>query len=194
MLGIYAAYLLLDMVQSGRHELDPALLQEAVRTLRSLLKMPHPDVEALAWQAGIGDRSYQFRIPPMLRKSWALITNASADWSDAIPRDSLCAQIADRLIAEDPWLVWSNDRPDDSAEENAVELALQLYLKPRGRKYQSEPPTETELRADIPLVMESSNFVSEDTVKAITQDLNLPRSVVEEVLPRVMAQIGASQK
>jgi hypothetical protein len=72
MLGILGMHLLLKNQES-----DTELLQTIIQNLRNLLGDPHPDVEALALrleQTG----SYVFQSPPMMRRSWSLVVNATA--------------------------------------------------------------------------------------------------------------------
>ena len=100
MLGILAAHLLL--LDS---EIDEGLVQTVVTNLRGLLAAPHPDVEALALHFEHSG-TYRFQSPPMLRKSWSLIVDATADRLDLIVPGSLASQIWDRLWGTDSWLLW----------------------------------------------------------------------------------------
>lgn len=101
MLGILGAHLLLLGPQ-----IDQDLLGVAVQNLRIFLEAPHPDVEAIALQLYSGN-SYAFRSPPMLRRSWSLLVEATTKQSTVIVPNSLAASIWDRLWAEEPWLLWA---------------------------------------------------------------------------------------
>jgi hypothetical protein len=100
MLGIYAAHLLL--LESP---FDAALFREVVRNLRALLILPHPDVEALALRADGEPPPPPFEWPPMLRRSWSLMVEASADRSDVIS-ESLTDSMTAGLLSEGPWHIW----------------------------------------------------------------------------------------
>jgi len=100
MLGILGMHLLLQNQES-----DTELLQTIVHNLRNLLVDPHPDVEALALpleQTG----SYLFQSPPMMRRSWSLVVNATAVRAELIPAGSLAAEIWKRLWGGEMWLIW----------------------------------------------------------------------------------------
>jgi len=101
MLGILGAHLLLLGSQ-----IDQDLLGVAVQNLQILLEAPHPDVEAIALQL-YRETSYAFRSPPMLRRSWSLLIEATTKQSTVIVPNSLAASIWDRLWAEEPWLLWA---------------------------------------------------------------------------------------
>jgi hypothetical protein len=78
MLGIYAAHLML-LEQS----IDLALFRDVIGNLRTMLP-GHPDVEALALRGQFGFASGVFNNPPMLSRSWFLITEASVDHPDLV--------------------------------------------------------------------------------------------------------------
>lgn len=102
MLGIFGAHLLLMSRQ-----LDEDLFRTVVQNLRRLLGegVEHPDVEALALHLE-STGPYQFKSPPMLRRSWSLIVDATADRPFLIAPDSLAAKIWNRLWSAEPWLIW----------------------------------------------------------------------------------------
>jgi len=140
MLGIFAAHLLLL-----NKEPDLALLQTVVTNLRNLLMAPHPDVEALALRFE-PSASYVFQSPPMLRRSWSLIVNATAARPDLVPLGSPAGRIWDRLWEAEPWLLWmppEEGKPgvDEGVAATAeappgyreVEAVLQSQLLPQAR-------------------------------------------------------------
>ena len=178
MLGIFGAHLLIELEKSRGRAYEAGLLQQVVEKLRDLLKDPHPDVEALACKAGLQDLNYKFAMPPMLRRSWALMTHASSE-SDVIPPDSLNTRIYDRLLAAEPWLVWSGEQQAD--DDSQVLETLALYLEAQ-ESAQEQPPMLESLGA-VSLDLAPKN-VETNEVRDLTQQLSIPRSVVEQYLPR----------
>jgi hypothetical protein len=184
LLGIFGGHLLIELEQSRGRAYEPGLLHEVVRNLRRLLHEPHPDVEALACKAGLQDLNYKFEMPPMVRRSWALMTHASADWSDAIPPESLNNRIYDRILAEEPWLLWCGEQSSD--DESAVLETLSLYIDAQESAQEQAPQLESArgLEGGMALAMAQEEVAETDQVRDLTQQLSIPRSVVEKYLPR----------
>ncbi|MFI5453907.1 MAG: hypothetical protein ACHRXM_00490 [Isosphaerales bacterium] len=105
--------------QPPRKTLDPASeedlksLRLIVANLRNLLcrDHPHPDVEALALALGPENGARISTVPPMLRRSWCLILDASVERPDLVPPGSLAAQVCSRVWGGEPWLLWMNPAP-----------------------------------------------------------------------------------
>ena len=116
--------------------------------------------------------------PPMVRRSWALMTHASAD-SDVIPPGSLNTRIYDRILAAEPWLVWSGEQPDD--DESQVLETLALYLEAQESAQEQAPKLESLGPVSLDLAPKS---VETSEVRDLTQQLSIPRSVIEQYLPR----------
>jgi hypothetical protein len=185
LLGIFGAHLLIELEQTRGRVYEEGLLQQVVEKLRGLLKAPHPDVEALAWKAGLGDPDYRFEIPPMLRRGWSLMTQASAQAPNVIPANSMNAQIYDRLLAQEPWLIWSGDQQSD--DENPALETLALYLQTQERDQESATEFERSAAAESTLAsFELPQDIpdEEDEVRRLTEQLSIPRSIVEECLPQ----------
>lgn len=182
LLGIFGAHLLLELEQTRGRLYEEGLLQHVVHKLRGLLMEPHPDVEALAWKAGVGNPNYRFEIPPMLRRGWSLMTQASAQAPDVIPPDSLNARIYDRLLAQEPWLVWCGEEQSD--DESPVLETLALFLQTL--ETAQETFNEFEVSAASALSFDAPQTVAEeeDEVRKVIEQLSIPRSVVEQYLPR----------
>lgn len=207
MLGIYGAHLLLL-----REKLEPMYLRTIVGNLRSLLGT-HPDVEALALGLGPGESSYIFEVPPMLRRSWSLVLNASVKRPDLVPLDSLAAQVADRLWRGEPWLLWTapevpvpavrglrtrrRQAPPGSDLEAALQAQLQLLAppqKPRTTRGVTQPfaPLSSDVAAssDVEATMPETVKATpkpqfdDDTVSKLVQVLGVPRAKVEELLEK----------
>ena len=184
LLGIFGAHLLISLEQTRNRDYEKGLLEHVVTKLRDLLKAPHPDVEALAWKAGVGDPNYRFEIPPMMRRGWTLMTQASAESRNVIPPDSMNARIYDRLLAQEPWLVWCGAQQSD--DESPVLETLALYLQ----NLEVSPESVLEsvmLAADRALAdLDSPQTLTEeqDEVSNLIGQLGIPRSVVEKYLPK----------
>ena len=130
MLGIFAGHLLLQEPPA-----DLSLLTLVVQNLRILLGAPHPDVEALALAAGVST-DFSFAMPPMLRRSWSCVVEASAKRPELVPAESLASRLFLKLTNQDPWLVWREQGQDTEHElvENFTEVLKRLIERPGGLK------------------------------------------------------------
>lgn len=150
MLGIFAAHLLLLDEKP-----DLGLLNIVIDNLRMLLPGSHPDLDALSLVLN-PNAAHTFDVPPMVRKGWSLIVNATAKRPDIIPDDSISAKIATRLWGSDPWLIWTRQNqiagqtehaadfesaPTPGSLSNLVEAALQVRFG--AAREQSEVTSET---------------------------------------------------
>lgn len=100
--GIYGAHLLL----SDKNP-DINLLKIVVRNLRRLLGTDHPDVEALALRTGEQNNpGFVFHAPPMLRRSWAIIVEKTAERAEIVPARSLAQKVSTRIWGNDSFLIW----------------------------------------------------------------------------------------
>lgn len=107
-----------------------AEVQTIVANLRAAIGR-HPDVEAIAIGAGVGDASYTFAIPPMMTLSWRLLLKATAQQPELIPRGSLGEKVAMRLWGDGVWLQWidpATDRIDRTAAWQESALRMLRYL------------------------------------------------------------------
>ena len=181
MLGIFGAHLLIELEQSRGLAYEAGLLEHVVEKLRHLLQEPHPDVEALAYKAGLQKPDYKFEMPPMIRRSWALMTHASAEKGDVIPPDSLNTRIYDRILSAEPWLVWSGEQQAD--DESQVLETLALYLQAQESAQEQPPPPMLESLGAVAFDLEPKT-VETNEVRDLTQQLSIPRSVIEQYLPR----------
>ena len=89
--------------------------------LRRMVGRDHPDVEGLAFAAGMGDDGFVLRNPPMLYRSWSALIVASLDQPDVIPRDTIPAKWADHFLSSEPWLLHRKDAADESQRKLASE-------------------------------------------------------------------------
>jgi hypothetical protein len=122
MLGIFGGHLLL---MEDPVNLDT--LKIVVNNLRMMLGNDHPDVEALATRLNPPGTGYQVKVPPMLRKSWQLMLDATADQRCTVVRDSFAASILNRTRSGEPWLLWTEGAPAQLTESD-LEAVLKEYL------------------------------------------------------------------
>lgn len=131
-LGIYGAHLMLmARGYSGHSEhtsgvsLNPLLYQwahddnlftEVIGNLRSLLGNAHPDVEALSLKCIEAEMraTAPFRIPPMLRRSWSLLVEASNARPDLLPIDTWRNIAA--MVPVGPFLAWKRIRDEVTSD------------------------------------------------------------------------------
>ncbi|NCA71283.1 MAG: hypothetical protein EOM91_14520 [Sphingobacteriia bacterium] len=108
MLGIFGLHLLL--MQSDCDLDTAAEIHDHLRD--SILHgFPHPDALALAHEIARrrgepAPETPPIDLPPMLRRSWAMLVAATARRPDLIPTGSLAATVGDRLAGGDAWLTW----------------------------------------------------------------------------------------
>jgi hypothetical protein len=83
------------------------LLRDLVTTLKSLIG-EHPDVMALTTLPQLHDlgQDVRYEVPPMLRNSWKLVVDSSADRPELVPAGSYAATIARRTWGTNAWLTW----------------------------------------------------------------------------------------
>lgn len=114
MLGIYAAHLMLL-----ERSLDLALFRDVVGNLRSML-LEHPDVEALALYGQFTSAPGVFKNPPMLSRSWFLITEASVDHPDLVS-DWLAQRSVGNVLTQGAWHVL---RAEQLSDTDAVDVPM----------------------------------------------------------------------
>lgn len=117
MLGLYGAHLML-----AQKAITIKNLRIVVNNMRRLLgKHSHPDVEALALRVDPRLKSYQYPVPPMMSRSWAIVAAASVKNSGLVPEGSLADQCAAHVWKEEPWLLWQMTY---AAGKDTLELVL----------------------------------------------------------------------
>jgi endonuclease G len=123
LLGIYGAYLLpfetteQQSVASGVIQ-NLALLVQGPAGVLPQTGFRHPDVDALALRLSLSRNeslsSFEpFAYPPMLARGWRTLMEAARQRPDLVPKGSLTAEVAARLVAADPWVAW-RQRPASS--------------------------------------------------------------------------------
>jgi hypothetical protein len=152
MLALLGAHLLIREAKDAKAESETAgdmdtpsidsrpAVQTIVANLRAAIGK-HPDVEAIAIGAGLGDPTYVFDAPPMLRASWRLLLKASVQQPEIIPAGSYLAQVAERLWGEGPWLL-SLDHPaaDRAASwQGAAQVMLANIARQEARRPAERP-------------------------------------------------------
>ncbi len=100
--GLYGAHLLLQERRPDFRVID-AIAEKLERLIG-----PHPDVHAL-WLAGSDERRRKhpvsFPAPPMLMRSWDLITRRSLRKSSIVPAGSFSDRFSNSLLTTTPWLL-----------------------------------------------------------------------------------------
>ena len=128
MLGILGAHLLL------LKKVELGLLTTVVDNLRKLLgSNQHPDVEALALRLGT-KTTYIFDHPPMLRRSWWQVVDATVDHPELVPVGSMAATAAERIWGDEPWLQWKTSVQTRNLEMPAVAVEYASGIGPRAIK------------------------------------------------------------
>lgn len=124
MLGIYAGHLL-----AMQNEPNALLLREVVDNLTSLVG-DHPDVTPLL--IPLKDKraeSIRYSAPPMLRRSWSMIVEASTPKRDLrVPR-SYAARIGGNLWGGGAWLVWRMPEEIPAAAQDSPDVLPVLYAQ-----------------------------------------------------------------
>jgi hypothetical protein len=198
MLGIFGAHLLLR-----EQEIDESLFHIVVDNLRALLG-DHPDVEALRLR--LQDPTVPpFGVPPMLRRSWELILNATVMRPELVPPDSPLAGIAPRIWGEGPWLIWM-ERSDEDIASDVAQIAQSMSVQIGAQIAESASQSRSTdgmtsgaassdvtgaTRGDFSFGMESavmegadgpSVVYDEATVSRLVQSLGVPRSTIEKII------------
>lgn len=112
MLGIYAAHLMLL-----ERSFDVALFRDVVGNLRSMLP-EHPDVEALALRANLLPIPGVFDHPPMLARSWFLITDCSVDRPELVS-EWLAQRSVGNVMTQGAWHVLRGLSASDTSDLEA---------------------------------------------------------------------------
>jgi hypothetical protein len=210
MLGILGGHLILM-----RPEPDPALLHEVVGNLRGLLRQPHPDVEALAMAAGLEPQS-DFNMPPMLRRSWQLVVEASATRKGLAPAGTLSSRIATWITHQDPWLIWQKPpqeagagrldfaevvvrmlKPDavqDGETPSLTEKGVRLYLTAAELALKYLPFLSPFLSSTVQTGIDQAfRFAMSDArMEQMVKTLGVPRANIEEMLTAAHKRFGGS--
>ncbi|HUR79154.1 MAG TPA: hypothetical protein VM733_00205 [Thermoanaerobaculia bacterium] len=220
MLSLFGAHLLVNEArkQNERRKTDPSLpeidhrdtVARVVERLRSQLGRDHPDVEALALGAGVGNPDYRFTVPPMLRGGWQRVLSESSRREDLCMRDSFAQKIWGQLWGDGPWLLWTEDalHSEEAWTERATLLLAQFLqtLPPEEemtptfmdsfRNYFIKPdlpgfPDVAALRVNTPAAIpqidkERARKILEDPEKrkALVKELGLPMNTIRDWLEK----------
>jgi hypothetical protein len=189
MLGIYAAHLLL-LEQTP----DVQLLKTAVRNLRRLFGAEHPDVAALTLAAEPEAQATVVAHPPMLRRSWALVIEASLDQAHVLAGD-LESVSPSQTWAEGPWLLRHHPT---STQADLDELGLSQFQ--RALADQIEAMTEGPPR-NAPKAMSSRSggassgitsrtvVIDPDRERVLARQFSLPRQQLERAVADVARKL-----
>jgi hypothetical protein len=210
MLGLFGAHvLLLKANDVEKRKALAARMALIVANLRSLFGTAHPDVESLALTLSnsTGESSVPvFSVPPTLRRSWSLILEQSISQPDIVPDSSLTFDIANRVLTDEPWLVWYGRHLESKGGQEPLVFERADIRQPDvettskgGRESwpfeTAEPDLIHEMLAALVRPTErgvaaSKGFAppsEEQQIRRLVRTLGLPRGRVEQLLK---AQFG----
>jgi hypothetical protein len=197
-LGILGAHLLLMSA-----ERDQALLEIVIDNLRKILGAPHPEVEAIALAAGLGS-SYDFAVPPMLRRSWMTVLEHSVSAPRSAASGTLSSQIGTKITQQDPWLIWK--KPTRRTAEDYLKGAPSALLREMAIPREADNLNiESDEHGNAGLAKRGADFISkyisfghsavddrreawfahwqkEENMRRLVLELGIPRSNVEQLL------------
>ncbi len=177
MLGIMGGHLLL-LEEKVNHD----LLKLVVGNLRGLLGRSHPDVEALAIQAGIGS-DYRFDAPPMLLPSWSVLLRSSATDPQLIPGNSLANEVSDKLWGGFPWLLWTVPNQitakDAAVRNQQLQQQLNRVVAAQEATYGSMESMGVDRDAHP---AEPVGALSDEQLSRLVQTMGLPRCKIEQLV------------
>jgi hypothetical protein len=138
MLGIFGAHFLLMADRLRRSVFD-----EVIGNLEDMLG-DHPDVDALKLAGETRrrqtiDRIFEF--PPIVKRGWRHIVEATSKYPDLVPVDSVAGSISDRIWGAGPWLVWNRPPESDAEpwEETMDPAGLESMLDRLGEQFPLDP-------------------------------------------------------
>ena len=191
MLGIYGAHLILM-----DKEPDMGLVKHVVSNLRNYIGSDHPDVEALALKVGLGS-NYIFDMPPMLRRSWNYMLEATVKNPGLVPEDSMVSQIYGLLWSDDPWLIWGalQDETQFNKSEKLMEQ-VQKYLAyeddtiPVVRDFTGAEPEATTLESFAPKRYKSYLDLTDKDKQLLVQATQVPLSKLNSMLNDLQGNVS----
>jgi hypothetical protein len=192
------------------------LITTVARNLERLVG-GHPDVTALhLWLARHGGQAApvaDFTCPPMLKSSWGIVIDASAERPELVPRGSLSAKVAERVLSGAPWLRWrlAGARKATRAQWKAapppkVSLGIAVagvadvveQADPKGIAEQAAAasPIESSVIAYAQKVagMAEGSKTDPGSVSAadLVEALKVPRTVAEDAVQSVLTRLSPS--
>jgi hypothetical protein len=202
MLGLFGAHLML-LARERDSQRDPRWsqgrplqavenygdysLQDVVDNLRGILGRDHPDVVALS--LSLGDTPAEpigpFRVPPMLRRSWSILVEASNERPDII--DPRMWQRISSITAGRPFLSWIRRRGRGATEaDNQLVEALQARLALAEVDVTARDEAD-DISAELgPLRGASPSAADLDArdeiLRQTTVEMGIPRFVVDEAV------------
>jgi hypothetical protein len=171
-LGITALHLLLRDPDRPQE-----LVNDVIANLRGLLGK-HPDVEALAWKGGLGDPSYIFDQPPVVRAGWEMLLEASVQHPETVPASSLAAQVSSHLWGSGAWLTWQAPRPENAALNSEQSQVLSYLVK------QMIPQSKDVFNEIFYGLPAETPEPDPQTVSEMVKLLRIPASQIVELLKR----------
>ena len=192
MLGIYGAHLLLL-----NKELDSDRLHLVITNLRRLLGRQHPDVEALALKVAPDNAPSVFDYPPMLRKSWWYVLDATVRRPDLVPIGSFAANMAGRLWGDGIWLTWLTPAAGDAAGGVGSRQGAERTPQQNDTlgDFTASLLTSAPVREAIAQIQSGTQAsgvrvtLDDDTARRLVYTLGIPRANVEDLLDKLNQQL-----
>jgi len=191
MLGIYGTHLLLL-----NKELDSDRLRLIIANLRGLLGIQHPDVEALALKVAPDDVPHVFDYPPMLRKSWWYVLDATVRKPDLVPVSSFAANMAGQLWGDGIWLAWMTPAAGDVSGIAGSRQGAERTPQQNDTlgDFTASLLTSAPVREAIAQIQSGTQAsgvrvtLDDDTARRLVYTLGIPRANVEDLLDKLNQQ------
>jgi hypothetical protein len=191
MLAIYGAHLLIH-----RESPDRKLIRKVAHNLRELIG-EHPDVRAI--ELWLGDQACgDFAEPPMLKSSWWIVVDASAQRPELVPRGSFSAAISSAVLAGGPWLRWRTQRTHEQRSSTvAPELPLGEALAEVAAALPDDLRTITEHASEvspaessvIAFARQAGGDAAQISDAEVLNSLKVPRTVAEDTVGAVLERL-----
>jgi hypothetical protein len=159
---------------------DPRLFDEVVANLRSLVGPAHPDVEALSLQCTSPALRYTgvFTVPPMLRRSWVLIVEASNERPHVL--DSVLWERVMTRTMTAPYLSWLV--APESARTQLRDWMREVVSTRRKMPRRRAPEDTARGIALESAAPPDAAPPTEEFRRRLSLDLEIPRGVVDRML------------
>jgi hypothetical protein len=172
------------VVRDPEDPFDQGLFDTVVSNLRSLVGPDHSDVEALSLQCGDPARrtTQVFVVPPMLRRSWSLIVEASNEhpyildnvlWSRVMARTVSTVFLSWRVVTD-------NVRAEFEASMREI-VEARRKMRPPGARAADGGPAFKAMAPDVSPGTAAAG-PSDDVRRQLSVDLDIPRRALDQFL------------
>lgn len=205
MLGILGAHLLLNGKKTRL-----GLLKIVVKNLRRILgEGTHPDVEALALRVENKKAKYDFKLPPMLRQSWIQVVKSTVDNPNLIPLDSFACQNSDRMLGDEPWLLYLSENKDagESVDDSIRYLMNNQFLRERNpfvsdvrtshfpvqeKSFHNKDVANANIAIEVDLMshLEHFDYETPDALPTATKTEFIPRTIDDKTVENLVSSMS----